>query len=76
MRSMTTLNRPEADSGAVSLPHFSTFGRFLSGGGAERPLRRALYRSDGPGFVIVSGFLEPEYVEHVRRFWLEAPPSP
>ncbi len=37
--------------------------------------RRALYRSDGPGFVLFRGFLPPEMAEHVRSFWGEREPE-
>lgn len=75
-RARATLVRdPDQIRRAISLPHFPTFGAFLSPGDAAGPLRSALYRSDGPGFVVIPGFLEAEYVAHVRQFWLNAPPS-
>jgi len=38
-------------------------------------VRRALYRSDGPGFVLFRGFLPPALVAHVRGFWTEREPA-
>ncbi len=34
-------------------------------------VRRALYHSEGPGYVVLPGFLDGPYLEHIQRFWLE-----
>jgi len=53
---------------------FGRFDRFLVPGKEVQPVRRALYRSDAPGFAVFPGFVPSPYLEHIQRFWLEAPP--
>ena len=40
-----------------------------------KPMRQALYRSDGPGYVLIKQFLSPELAEHVAGYWLDTPPA-
>ena len=70
---MLETTRPRA-ARPLQAPHFPTLGTFLAPESDLQPLRADLYRSDAPGYVILPGFLEPEYLSHMQEFWLESPP--
>lgn len=38
-------------------------------------LRRALYHSDGPGYITIPNYVKEPYISHLRRYWVENPPA-
>jgi hypothetical protein len=52
-----------------------TFAGLFPSEQALHPTRMALYHSSGPGYVVCKGFLTPDQVAYMQRFWTGVDPA-